>query len=40
MSLLNETDPEKLVSLLRGEIGEIIQSWVVLNIYNVKASEL
>jgi hypothetical protein len=40
MSLLNQTDPEKLVSLLRSEIGEIIQSWIVLNIYDFKASEL
>jgi len=40
MSLLNQTDPEKLLSLLRGEVGEIIQSWIVLNIYNYKAKEL
>lgn len=40
MSLLKQTEPEKLISLLRGEIGEIIQSWVVLNIYDFKAHEL
>lgn len=40
MSLLKQTEPDKLISLLRGEIGEIIQSWIVLNIYDYKAREL
>lgn len=40
MSLLSQTDPEKLNSRLRGEIGEIIESWIALNIYDFKASEL
>jgi hypothetical protein len=40
MSILNQTEPEKLVSMLRSEIGDIIQSWIILNIYDFKASEL
>lgn len=40
MSILKQTEPDKLISRLRGEIGEVIQSWVVLNIYDFKASEL
>lgn len=40
MSILKQTDPDKLISYLRGEIGEIIQSWVILNIYDFKAYEL
>ena len=40
MSILKQTEPNKLISYLRGEIGEIIQSWVILNIYDFKASEL
>lgn len=40
MSLVKKTEPDKLISLLRSEIGEIIQSWIVLNIYDFKAGEL
>lgn len=40
MSLLNQTEPGKLISYLRSEIGEIVQSWIVLNIYDLKAGEL
>jgi hypothetical protein len=40
MSILSQTEPDKLVNMLRSEIGEIIQSWIVLNIYDFKASEL
>ncbi len=40
MSLLSQTEPDKLIGLLRSEIGEIIQSWIVLNIYDYKAREL
>lgn len=40
MSILNNTEPDKLISLLRSEIGEIIQSWIVLNIYDYKAGQL
>ncbi len=40
MSLLDQTEPDKLINLLRSEIGEIIQSWIVLNIYDYKAGKL
>ena len=40
MSLLNQTEPDKLISLLRGEVGEIIQSWIMFNIYDFKVKEL
>lgn len=40
MSLLSQTEPEKLVNLLRSEVGEIIQSWIGLSIYDFKAAEL
>lgn len=40
MSILKTTDPNKLINLLRGEVGEIIQCWIVLNIYDFKAREL
>jgi len=40
MSILKQTDPEKLINMLRSEIGEIIQSLIDLNIYNFKAAEL
>lgn len=39
MSKLNQTQPDKLIALLRGEIGEIIQSWIVLNFYDYKVGE-
>ena len=40
MSLLDQTEPDKLINLLRSEIGEIIQSWIVLNIYDYKDGKL
>ena len=40
MTKLNQTDPDKLISMLRGEVGEIIQSWIVLTIFRYKAFEL
>ena len=40
MSILKQTESGKLISHLRGEVGEIIQSWVILNIYDYKAREL
>jgi len=40
MSILKQTEPDKLISHLRGEVGEIIQSWVILNIYDLKTNEL
>jgi hypothetical protein len=40
MSILKQTEPEKLISMLRAEIGEIIQSWIDLKIYTAKAIEL
>jgi hypothetical protein len=40
MSIINQTEPDKLVSMLRSEVGEIIQAWIVLNIYDFKAREL
>ena len=40
MSILKQTDPDKLIGHLRGEVGEIIQSWVILNIYDLKSNEL
>jgi hypothetical protein len=40
MSNLKKIEPEKIVTLLRGEVGEVIQSWVVFKIYSAKAAEL
>lgn len=40
MSNLKKIEPEKLINLLRGEVGEVIQSWIVFKIYSTKAAEL
>jgi hypothetical protein len=40
MSKVKQIEPLKLISHLRGEVGEIIQSWVILQIYNYKSTEL
>lgn len=40
MSIIKKTDSEKLLNRLRGEVGEIIESWIVLNIYDYNASKL
>ena len=40
MKKLNKTDPDKLITLLRSEVGEIIESWIVYNYYNTQAYKL
>lgn len=40
MSKLSQTEPDKLISHLRSEVGEIIQSWVIFNIYGFKIREI
>jgi hypothetical protein len=40
MSNLKKIEPEKLINLLRGEVGEVIQSWVIFKIYSAQAAEL
>lgn len=40
MSLLNQTESEKLVSNLRGEVGEIIEGYTLLRFYDAKAYQL
>jgi hypothetical protein len=40
MSILKKTEAEKLINLLRGEVGEVIQSWVIFKIYSAQAAEL
>ncbi len=40
MTKLNQTDSNKLVGLLRGEVGEIIEAWILLRYYDDKAYQM